>query len=522
MFKASRISAFLLLSALVLPAFHLSSPAWGKTPADTLVIGVASDPAVLDPAVSSDNFDWRVSYPAYDRLVKFKVVNGEGSTEVEPMAAESWTVSEDGKTWTFKIRPGITVSDGSPLDAAAVKFSFDRLMKIAMGPAGNLECLASTEAPDASTVVFTLKYPFAPFLQILAINGCSIINPAVMKHEKDGDMARGWLAENTDGSGPFTLRQWKRGERLIMEARPGYWGGEPKIKRVILRPMREASDRRLALEKGDIDITESILMDQLPALEKNPDVAVRRYDGQFVEYVYVNNTRPALSDKRVRQALNYAVDFKGIIDFVLQGNGDQAISPIPKGMWGHDDKAFRYERNPEKARALLAEAGVKDLSLTLIYSERRAVWEQIATILQSNFADIGVKLDLVLLSNATLRDRMGNGDFDLCLGAWSPDFADPYMFANLWYDSANAGMAGNRSFYSNPKVDDLLRKAARSTNQAERVDLYKQVQDIVIDDAAYILLYQLKAVVPMRTNVKGFVFNPMLESMYNIESMWKE
>ena len=282
-------------------------------------------------------------------------------------------------------------------------------MKIAMGPAGNLECLASTEAPDASTVVFTLKYPFAPFLQILAINGCSIINPAVMKHEKDGDMARGWLAENTDGSGPFTLRQWKRGERLIMEARPGYWGGEPKIKRVILRPMREASDRRLALEKGDIDITESILMDQLPALEKNPDVAVRRYDGQFGEYVYVNNTRPTLSDKRVRQALNYAVDFKGIIDFVLQGNGDQAISPIPKGMWGHDDKAFRYERNPEKARALLAEAGVKDLSLTLIYSERRAVWEQIATILQSNFADIGVKLDLVLLSNATLRDSMVTG-----------------------------------------------------------------------------------------------------------------
>ena len=268
--------------------------------------------------------------------------------------------------------------------------------------------------------------------------------------------------------------------------------------------------------------SEQDVMDQLPALEKNPDVAVRRYDGQFVEYVYVNNTRPTLSDKRVRQALNYAVDFKGIIDFVLQGNGDQAISPIPKGMWGHDDKAFRYERNPEKARALLAEAGVKDLSLTLIYSERRAVWEQIATILQSNFADIGVKLDLVLLSNATLRDRMGNGDFDLCLGAWSPDFADPYMFANLWYDSANAGMAGNRSFYSNPKVDDLLRKAARSTNQAERVDLYKQVQDIVIDDAAYILLYQLKAVVPMRTNVKGFVFNPMLESMYNIESMWKE
>lgn len=493
------------------------------TPKDMLVIGVASDPSVLDPAVSSDNYDWRQIYPCYDRLVKYKVVEGKGSTEVEPMAAESWTVSDDGLTWTFNIRPGITFADGSALDAAAVKFSFDRVKAVGMGPGENIACVDSVTVLAPATVQIQLKYPFAPFLQILAVDGCSIVNPAVMKHEKEGDLARSWLSQNTDGSGPYVLKEWVRGERLVLEARPEYWGGQAQLKRVMVRPMREFSDRRLALEKGDIDITESVLIDQIPALEANPELNVQRYEGQFVEYVYMNNTKPGLDNKLVRQALSWAVDYQSIIDYVLMGNGAQMRGPIPQGMWGHDPEAFQFTRDVEKAKALLKEAGFeKGMELTLIYSERRATWEQIALILQSNFADIGVSLKLELMANPTLRDKVANKDYDLCLGAWSPDFADPYMFANFWYDSQNAGMAGNRAFYSNPAVDELLRKAAVSTSQEERVQLYKQVQDIVILDAPYILLYQVMAVVPLRNNVKGFVFNPMLESMYNMETMHKE
>lgn len=497
--------------------------AYAATPKDTLVVGVASDPSVLDPGVSSDNFDWREIYPAYDRLVKYKVVDGKGSTEVEPMLAESWAVSDDGLVWTFKLRQGPTFTDGTPVDAAAVKFSLDRTRAIGMGPADNIEAIDTVEVVDPQTVNITLKYPFAPFLQILAVDGCSIVNPAIMKHEKDGDMARAWLVQNMDGSGPFVLKEWVRGERLVLEARPDYWGGAPKLKRVVIRPMRESSDRRLAIEKGDIDITESILIDQLAALEENPNVRVERHDGQFVEYVYINTTKPILDDPKVRQALSYAVDYQGIIDHVLQGNGTQMRGPIPEGMWGHDPEAFMFTRDVEKAKALLKEAGYENgFDLTLIYSERRATWEQIATIMQSNFKDIGVNLNLELMANPTLRDRVANKDFELCLGAWSPDFADPYMFANFWYDSEKAGMPGNRAFYKNDEVDALLRKAASSTNQEERVELYKQMQKIAIMDAPYLLLYQVKSVVPVRENVKGFVFNPMLESMYNFEGIWKE
>ncbi|SMC25959.1 peptide/nickel transport system substrate-binding protein [Desulfacinum hydrothermale DSM 13146] len=511
-----------LAAICVLAALWFSGSARAGTPPDTLVVGVSSDIHLLDPAVSSDNYDWRQIYPCYDRLVKYKVVNGQGSTEVEPMAAESWQVSEDGRVWTFKIRKGIRFDDGTPLDARAVKFSFERVLKIGKGPADNLGAIQTVDVVDDYTVKITLKNPFGPFLQTLATDAASIVNPAVMKNEKGGDLAQGWLAQHTDGSGPFRLKEWIRGERCVLEAKPDYWGGAPRLKRVVIRFMRESSDRRMALERGDIDIAEGILIDQIPALEKNPDLVVRRYPSQLVEYVYLNCQKPPLDNPLVRQALNYAVDYKGIIDYVLQGNGVQMRGPIPKGMWGHKPEVFQYHRNVAKAKELLKKAGVSRLQLTLIYSERRPTWEQIATILQSNFADIGVNLKLQLMANPTLRDKIDRGDFELCLGAWSPDYADPSMFMNFWFDSNNWGLPGNRSFYKNEKVDALIRKALALSDQEARIRLYGDAQDIIMTDAPYIFLYQTQTIVPMRKNVKGYVYNPMLESMYNFESIYKQ
>ncbi|MBE0583203.1 MAG: ABC transporter substrate-binding protein [Desulfofustis sp.] len=487
----------------------------------TLVVGVSSDIHTLDPGVSSDNYDWRQIYPCYDRLVKYKVVNGEGSTEVEPQAAESWTVSDDGTVWTFTIRQGITFNDGTPLDAEAVKFSFNRTLTIGKGPADNIGAIDSMTVIDPYKLEIKLKNAYGPFLQTLATDGASIVNPKVMQHEKDGDLAQAWLAENTDGSGPFNLTEWTRGQRAVLEAKPGYWGGAPNISKAIVRFMSESADRRMALERGDIDIAENILVDQIPALEKNSDIVVKRFPSQLVEYVYVNCQKPVLSDKRVRQALNYAIDYQGIIDHVLQGNGVQMRGPVPKGMWGHKEDLFQYSLNVEKAKELLKEAGAEGLSLTLIYSDRRAAWEQIATVMQSNFRDIGVDLKLELMANPTLRDRVDKGDFELCLGAWSPDFADPYMFMNFWFESDKWGLPGNRSFYKNEQVDALVKKAAVLSDQAERVKLYNEAQEIIMEDAPYIFLYQVQTIVPMRKNVTGYAYNPMLESMYNFETIAK-
>ena len=210
--------------AIAVLTFALVTTGWCATGKDTLVIGATSDIHLLDPAVSSDNFDWRQIYPSYDRLVKYKIVKGEGSTEIEPMAAESWKVSPDALVWTIKIRKGIKFDDGTPLDAKAVKFSFERVLKIGKGPADNLGAIKTVDVVDDSTVKITLKSPFGPFLQTLATDAASIVNPNVMKNEKDNDLAQGWLAQNTDGSGPYKMTEWKRGEQFVLEAKPNYWG----------------------------------------------------------------------------------------------------------------------------------------------------------------------------------------------------------------------------------------------------------------------------------------------------------
>jgi peptide/nickel transport system substrate-binding protein len=470
-----------------------------------------------------DNLDWRETYPCYDRLVKYKIVNGEGSTEVAPQAAESWKVSANGLVWTFKIRKGIKFDDGTPLDAKAVKFSFERVQSIGKGPADNMAAIGSIDVLDDYTVRFTLKNPYGPFLQTLAVDGASIVNPAVMKHDKDKDLAQAWLAENTDGSGPYKITEWKRGERLVLQAKPNYWAARPKLKTIIIRFMRESSDQLMALQKGDINIAEGILIDQLPALEKDPNIVVRKYPSQFVQYVYLNNRAPSLSNKLVRQALNYAIDYQGIIENVLQGLGVQMRGPIPNGMWGYNPKAFQYTHDIDKAKQLLRQAGASSgLNLTLIYSDRQPAWEQIATIMQANLADIGVTLKLQLLDNPTLRDKVDRGDFELCLGVWSPDYADPSMFMNFWFDSKNFGLAGNRAFYKNDTVDDLVRRAIGLSDQKERTSLYGKATDIILDEAPYIYLYQTQTVVPMRKSVQGYAYNPMLENMYNFELMSKQ
>jgi peptide/nickel transport system substrate-binding protein len=319
------------------------------------------------------------------------------------------------------------------------------------------------------------------------------------------------------------MTEWTRGQRFVLEAKPNYWGPKPKLKKVIIRFMRESADQRMALEKSDIDIAESILLDQIPPLEKNADITVRKYPSQLVEYVYLNTQKPNLNNKLVRQALSYAVDYKGIVEHALQGRGVQMRGPIAKGMWGYDPNAFQYQRDVNKAKALLQQAGLSQgLELTLIFSERRPTWEQVATILQSNFADIGVKLKLELLANPTLREKVDRGDFELCLGVWSPDYADPSMFMNFWFDSKNFGLPGNRAFYKNDQVDELIRKALALSNQKDRTKLYADATKIVMDEAPYIFLYQTQTIVPMRKAVKGYVYNPMLESMYNVETITVE
>ncbi|MDV6227348.1 ABC transporter substrate-binding protein [Nitratireductor aquimarinus] len=496
-----------------------STATLAAAPADTLVIAKPADPQSLDPAVTMDNNDWTVTYPAYQRLMKYETKDGKGLTSVTGDLADSWEASEDGLTWTFKLKDGQKFDDGTAVDANAVKFSFDRLFRIGQGPSEALPSGVEVTVVDPMTVSFKLSETYAPFLYALANNGAAIVNPKIA--EQGDDDGKAYLASNTAGSGPYRLANWERGQTITMEPNPHYGGDKPAIDKMRIVIIGEASARRLQLEAGDVDIAEALPEDQLEALESKDGIAVQNYPSLRVTYLYMNNQKAPLDNADVRRAISYAVDYEGLIDGILNGNGKQMHGPIPDGMWGRDESVIQYNRNVDKAKELLASAGADGAEITFLYSDVDPNWEPIAIATQANLAEIGLNVKLEKLANATMRERFDTGDFGMATGNWTPDFADPYMFTSYWFDSDRHGLAGNRSWYTNEKVDELLRKAALSSDQAEREKLYAEVQKIVTDEAAYVYLFQKDYRIAMRDNVEGFVFNPMLLDIYNIAGMSK-
>ncbi|GAA4722096.1 ABC transporter substrate-binding protein [Brevibacillus fulvus] len=489
-----------------------------ETASDTLVVGMTSDQGTLDPAVTMDNSAWKITYPAYQRLVEY---DGE-STELKPGLAKEWKVSDDGLEWTFTLAEGNKFADGTPVTADAVKFSFDRTLKIKKGPVDVYNVIKEIKVNSPTSVTFVLSKTFPPFLSTLAANYGGIVNPKVMEKEQNGDLGQNYLANNTMGSGPYQLSEWKKGEYLKLTVNPNS-SVKPTFKEVYFRIIPDATAQRLQLEQGEIDIAEGIPAEQLNSVKELPNVQLLQKPSLLVDYVYVNTSKgnPALQNPKVRQALSYAIDYEALTASVQEGYATQMRGPIPKGLWGHDESALQYTYDAEKAKALLAEAGASNLSLNLLYSDNKAWWETEAITLQAFFADIGVKLNLNKVAYATSREMIDKGDFDLALGVWSPDFGDPYMFMNYWFDSNNFGLSGNRAFYKNEQVDNLVRQAATINDQAEREKLYQEAQKIVIEEAPYLYLYQKDYLLPINKNLKGLVYNPMLEGIYNLADMSK-
>lgn len=323
--------------------------AHAAVPKDMLVIGKAADPQTLDPAVTIDNNDWTVTYPSYQRLVQYKTDGDKGSTDVEGDLASSWKASDDQKEWTFTLKDNAKFADGTPVTAEAVKLSFERLLKIGQGPAEAFPKDLKIDAPDEHTVKFTLSQPFAPFLYTLANDGASIINPAFLK-EHAADDARGFLAQNTAGSGPFMLKSWQKGQQLVLVPNPHYPGNKPNFKRVSVKIIGESASRRLQLSRGDIDIADALPVDQLNALKQENKVNVAEYPSLRVTYLYLNNSKAPLNQADLRRAISWSTDYQGMVNGILSGNGKQMRGPIPEGMWGYDATAMQYNHDETKPK----------------------------------------------------------------------------------------------------------------------------------------------------------------------------
>jgi peptide/nickel transport system substrate-binding protein len=492
----------------------LAGPAFGQ-PAGTLVVGLVAEPVNLDPAQVTDLNSNRVGRRVVETLVTFP----EEKTEVVPGLAESWTISKDGLQYTFKLRKGIAFHDGTPFNAAAVKFSIERQInpehpanKLGKYPFANyfFGNVKAVEVLSEDRVAFLLKEPRASFLAILTAAAASVVSPtAVMKAGQD-------YPSQPVGTGPFKFASWERGQRVVLEKNPTYWKGAVKYDRVVFRPIVEDQARLTELLTGQLDLIVGVPADFVAQLETNPKVALLKQTGVHVWYLGINNQKKPFDDRRVRQALNYAVNKEAIVKDVLKGTGTPSRGPVMPNTWGAEPALRAYPYDPAKARKLLAEAGYPNgFSTTLWVPESGSGMQApvaMSTVIQSNLKAVGVNVTMQTMEWGAYLAKLRSKEQELFALSWMAGMEDPDMVMYpLLHSSQWTPNGPNRALYKNEQFDKLLSEARLTTDQARRAALYRQAQKILIEDAPWIFVDHEVQIAATSKRVQGFKLHPSFD-----------
>lgn len=360
--------ALLLSGSAAILAAGLSCPLRAATPPGVLIIGQIAEPKSLDPSAVTAANDFRITVNMFDGLVGFR----PGTLEVAPALAERWEVSEDGLRYTFHLRPGVQFHDATPCDAEAVRFTFERMLKDDhpyhnTGPfplSFFFSAITGIETPDATTVVFTLTEPFAPLLSNLATPSGAIVSPTAVK-QYGQDFGR-----HPVGTGAFRFKEWRANEAVILEANPDAWAGAPASQALVFRPITDENTRVAEMLSGGLDI-----MVEVPPVAlgqfRNAQYQIAEKAGPHVWFLILNAAEGIFADKRVRQAVNYAVDKDSLVNNVLEGTAGVSAGPVPAAFgWAYNPDVAPYPHDPDKARALLKEAGIAPgTKLTFLVTE---------------------------------------------------------------------------------------------------------------------------------------------------------
>jgi peptide/nickel transport system substrate-binding protein len=499
------LSAFAAL-AVMAPA------ALAQTPPNVLIVGQIAEPQSLDPHTVTATNDFRILVNVYDGLVRFK----PGTLEVEPALAESWQVSDDGKTYTFKLRQGVKFHDGSEFNAEAVKFNFDRMLDekhpfYSTGPfplSFNFASIDTVTVKDAQTVEFQLKEAFAPFLSNLAYPTGLIVSPAaVEQYGKD-------FGRHPSGTGPFKFVEWQSSQRVVVERNADYWDGAPALEAVVFRPITDANTRVAEMMAGGLDVMVEVPPDNVATFRNDPNFAVSEQAGPHVWFSILNTKSGPFADKKVRQAANYAVNKQSLVDNVLQGTATVSAGPIAPAFNWVKSAVEPYPYDPEKAKALLAEAGTSNPSLTFYITEGGSGMLDPITMgaaIQADLQAVGfqVKIETYEWNSYLSRVNTGlDGKANMAEMAWMTNDPDTLPYLALRSDAMPDKGGFNSGYYQNPKLDEILDKARTSTDQAERATLYGEVQQIVHDDAPWLFVANWKQNAVTQAAVKGFALQP--------------
>ncbi|WMS43578.1 ABC transporter substrate-binding protein [Acuticoccus sp. MNP-M23] len=509
----ARIFSAVVLAIATVAGAMFAGPASAQTPPGVLVVGQIAEPKSLDPhAVTAVN-DFRILVNLYDGLVRFK----DGTLEVEPALSESYDVSDDGLTYTFQLRDGITFHDGTPFNAEAVVFNFERMLNEDhpfhdTGPfplSFFFSAVDKVEAVDDATVRFTLKEPYAPFLSNLAYPTGLIVSPAAVE-AGGADFGR-----NPAGTGAFKFADWTPNQRVVLEKNADYWDGAPPLEAVVFRPITDANTRLAEMLSGGIDVMVETPPDAVAQFRDDAAFTVYEQAGPHLWFLILNTKEGPFADKRIRQAANYAINKGALTKDILQGTAEVAAGPTPPAFaWAHDDTLEPYPYDPEKAKALLAEAGYDGTPVTFYVTEGGSgMLDPVAmgTAIQADLEAVGMKTEIETYEWNTYLGLVNpglEGKADMAEMAWMTNDPDTLPFLTLRSEALPSEGGFNSGYYSNPEVDTLLEEARRATDQDERATLYKKMQEIVADDAPWVFVANWKQNAVTNDRVEGFKLQP--------------
>ena len=476
------------LAALVFLALFAAAPAEAGTPRNQLVVGLNMvNITSLDPHNSNSTDSCHFIANVYDTLVR---VDPDDGAKLLPCAAESWEEREDG-TIVFHMRKNVVFHSGNKMTADDAVYSLRRGLRLGLLVAPYFVQWGYTDEnvdskiykTDDYTVVMEPVLPLAARLklfQLARMSGPVLDSKLIMANEKDGDLGRAWLANNTAGSGPFKMDRWNPNDIIVLSANKDYWDGPAKLARVIIRHLPESQVARMLMEKDDLDVAMQMSSADIDGLKNNPKIEIRYVPGTGFYYLVMSAKDPEFSKPEVRKAIRYAINYDGILSTVLKNYGSRATTLIPAGVPGHQPDLNYNVYNPEKARAMLAEAGYPNGFSKQLLVLSSSPFADIATVVQANLADVGI--------DATI--RTGNGDqtygpmrhrkFELGVGRTSNATpSDPDGWArNHAYNPNNADDAqlsdlqAWRQSVSIPEVNALIDEGGSISDEARRAELY--------------------------------------------------
>jgi peptide/nickel transport system substrate-binding protein len=500
----------------------MPATAFAATPPDQLVIAVnMGSMRGLDPHEANQIESAEILANLYDRLVYFEP---DGLDAPLPQLAESWAVSDDGKTFTFTIRDGVTFHSGNPLTAEDAAWSLVRLVKLGLAPAIDLRQWGYNEenveslirATDARTLVVELPEAWSPSLILgsLASSACSIVDRAFLADkEQDGDLGRDYLQASDAGSGPFSLRTWRANDVMMADVFADYWNGAPAMRRVIMRHMPESSVQRLQLETGDLDVATRLSSTDLDVFEKAGTIDIQKVQGFGFYYVALNQKDEILSNPQVREAFRYLIDYEGLAATVMRYYGHLNQNVIPQGMPGYIEDA-PYKLDIDRAKELLAQAGYADGFSKVLYIGPGTPYFEFAQSLQANAAAVGIQLDLQM---GDYLSRFRERNFDIFMGRSGERLADPHSMLQSYATNIDnsdgaplSGLLAWRSAWDVPaELQDLVFAAARETDPAARAELYTEVNRLYLESSpALISSFERFDVKAVSQRVSGYIGHP--------------